>query len=346
MTDNDTSTPLPNAQKHIFRWDLDKTYLETDFDSVRELVRTFLQRPEEKTNVPGADALLRELLYPEGREHRLVSFISGSPQQMRAVLEEKFRIDDIEPDFFILKPNLENLFRGRFRAIRGQIGYKLKALLEVRLKSPLANETLFGDDAEQDALIYCLYDDIVAGRVGRAEVAEILKKGRVYPDVIAQILQLIRENTIAPTVSRVFINLNRRTPTARFSIFGERLIPIHNYFQASLVLFADEALTADSLLRIALDMNQRHRYSASMLANSFQDLVRRQRISSSVARRLADQLMASASALAEATSSELRPDVLTREFTSRLIAISQNAPLLTPSPRIVPDYAKLILKHR
>ena len=46
---------------HIFRWDLDKTYLRTDFETVRDLIKTALQTPEEKVNVPGAVELLREL---------------------------------------------------------------------------------------------------------------------------------------------------------------------------------------------------------------------------------------------------------------------------------------------
>ena len=342
--DDLTATPLDDPPQHIFRWDLDKTYLDTDFDTFGDLIRTFLQKPEDKVNVPGADALLRELLRREGRHQRLVTFISGSPRQMRRVLEEKLRLDGIEPDYFILKPNLRNLLRGRFRALRGQIGYKLKALLTIRLKTPVAPETLFGDDAEQDALIYCLYDDIVAGRVGRAHVAEILEAARVYPDVIAQILQLIRDNRLIPSVSRIFINLNRHTPTATFNPYGPRLVPIHNYFQAALILFADQTLPATPILRIALDMNQRHRYTPAMLANSFQDLIRRRRLDPAAAESLA-QALREAPRPDAAVPSGLRPGALIEEFTSRLEAISDRraAPLL--SDMGVPDYHALVKAH-
>ena len=44
----------------IFRWDLDKTYLQTDFDSVRALLRTAFEGAEAKRTVPGAATLLRE----------------------------------------------------------------------------------------------------------------------------------------------------------------------------------------------------------------------------------------------------------------------------------------------
>ena len=48
--------------RHIARWDLDKTYLRTDFDTLRDLVRTALERPDEKRTNPGASTLMREMV--------------------------------------------------------------------------------------------------------------------------------------------------------------------------------------------------------------------------------------------------------------------------------------------
>ena len=47
--------------RHAYRWDLDKTYLDTHFESLSELVRIPFQDAEDKVNVPGSAALLREL---------------------------------------------------------------------------------------------------------------------------------------------------------------------------------------------------------------------------------------------------------------------------------------------
>jgi len=332
---NDVTTAL-----HIFRWDLDKTYLQTEFDSVSDLLKTFLQEAEDKATVPGADVLLRELLRHEGQD-RLVTFISGSPQQMREVLQEKLRLDGIDPEAFVLKPSLRNLFRGRFRAIKGQVGYKLEALLKVRLVHPGATETLFGDDAEQDAFIYCLYGDIASGRIGRAKVADILKKARVYPDVIDRILLLIRENAVFDSVGRVFIHLDRNTPTSTFNPFGVRLVPIHNYFQAGLVLFNDEILDAPAVLRLALSMSRHHRYTPSMLANSFQDLIRRRRISVKMASRLSEEL--SDIPLPEGLPIGLEPTAMIEEFRRRLRAASGGGTLLDDPG--VPNYLELVDGH-
>ena len=51
----------PRPPKKIYRWDLDKTYLQTEFDTLRQLVRTAMQKAHEKKAVPGAAALIREL---------------------------------------------------------------------------------------------------------------------------------------------------------------------------------------------------------------------------------------------------------------------------------------------
>src|ERR1044071_5039462 len=158
--------PPPRA---IARWDLDKTYLRTDFDTVRDLVRTAIERPDQKRTVPGAAALLREL----GRAGVEIHILSGSPEQLRSRLEEKLRLDGARWASHTLKPNLENILRLRFRALRGQLGYKLPALLRRRCElqrqrdasGELVKEVLLGDDAEADAFVYSLFADVCEGRV-------------------------------------------------------------------------------------------------------------------------------------------------------------------------------------
>ena len=114
--------------RHISRWDLDKTYLRTEFDTVRDLVRTAFERADEKRTNPGAATLLREM----ARAGVSIHILSGSPEQMRRRLEDKLRLDGIVWDSFTLKPNLQNMLRLRFRALKDQLGYKLPALLSAR----------------------------------------------------------------------------------------------------------------------------------------------------------------------------------------------------------------------
>src|SRR5688500_8489017 len=113
-----------DPRRLVFRWDLDKTYLRTEFDTVRDLVRTAFERATMKRTVPGAAALLREI---RAVDPAAIFILSGSPEQMRRVLEEKLRLDGIRWDTFVLKPSLSQLLRGRFRFVKDQVGYKLSS---------------------------------------------------------------------------------------------------------------------------------------------------------------------------------------------------------------------------
>lgn len=286
MTDS-TSSEQQVPVEHIYRWDLDKTYLKTDFDSLRGLIRTAFQRPEDKTNVPGAVALLHELCRPREASRVMVTFVSGSPTQMRDVLMRKFELDGIEPDVLVLKPTLQNILKGRFKAVRGQVGYKLESLLGVRADGPLAPETLFGDDAEQDAFIYSLYADLVGGRIDADRLRDILVEAEVYASPMGRILEMAEALEPRDTVGRIFINLERRTAPGRFTVFGPRVVPIVNYFQAALVLWSDGVMSMDGVLRVAAEMIERDDYGLVELSNSFQDILRRRVVGSEHVDRLA-----------------------------------------------------------
>src|SRR5258705_10112563 len=184
-----TLAPGEQPPRHTFRWDLDKTYLRTEFDSLKDLARSAIETAADKQAFPGATALLRALKQDGNR----ICIVSGSPTQMRQVLAAKLALDGIEYDEFVLKNNLKNILRGRFRALRAQIPYKLPAILRSRIGAAAEHQTLFCDDAEADALIYCLYADLIAGRVSVADLERVLVASRAYEDDIGQILALARD---------------------------------------------------------------------------------------------------------------------------------------------------------
>lgn len=235
----------------VYRWDLDKTYLITDFNSVRGLVRSAIEPAHRKRATPGATALLREL----GREapgwRARISIVSGSPTQMRSVLEEKLRMDGVRWDTLTLKDNLANLKRGRLRAVRDQFGYKLPHLLAGRIGlGEAVRETLFGDDAEIDALVYSVYADAIAGRIGAAELSRIMVAAGSYPDHVVDALSSLRRVGTADAVDRIFIRLDRGRPPADFLPLGSRVVPIRGWFQAALVLFGAGEVDADGVVRV------------------------------------------------------------------------------------------------
>jgi hypothetical protein len=323
----------PRPPRRIYRWDLDKTYLQTDFDSFRQLVRTAFQKAHEKIAVPGAAALIREL---RSQGDTRLCIVSGSPTQMRAVLAEKLKLDGVAFDELVLKDNMRNLLRGRFKALRGQVGYKLPVLLESRADAPVeAEEVLFGDDAEADAFIYSLFADMIAKRVSEGIVDQVLTAAEVYPDDAQRIWRAWKKVERADPVRRIFIHLDRLTPPAHFAEYGPRVVPIFNYFQAALVLAADGHLTAPQVVKVAVEMVQTAGYNLLTLSNSFQDLVRRGFPLAEVATALTQAVQGPSALLA---AFRPVPDIIAA-FTKRLAALG--APPPAPKAKDV-DYLSLI----
>ncbi|MFS8068569.1 MAG: hypothetical protein ACMG6S_19595 [Byssovorax sp.] len=278
MTSSMPAEPSP-IPRLIARWDLDKTYLRTDFDTVRDLVRTAIERPDQKRTVPGAAALLREL----GRANIEIHILSGSPEQLRSRLEQKLRLDGARWASLTLKPNLSNLLRLRFRALRGQLGYKLPALLQRRCElhyqrdaaGALVHEVLLGDDAEADAFVYSLYADICAGVVDGDLLAEIMRRGGAYEDTILDARRYAGYVAKGPVVERILIHLDRQSSPSDFRVFGDRVVPFYNYLQAAFVLHEDGRIPARAVLKVAQDLAFAHNFDSGALARSYLDLSRR-----------------------------------------------------------------------
>jgi hypothetical protein len=271
--------PTSTRPRFVARWDLDKTYLRTDFDTLRDIVRTALERPDQKRTVPGAGALLREL----GRANVETHILSGSPEQLRSRLEAKLRLDGARWASLTLKPNLQNMLRLRFRAVRGQLGYKLPALLwrRAELADPrdaqggLVREVLLGDDAEADAFVYSLYADVCRGVVEAGELADILRLGGAYEDSVREAVRFASYFDRGEVVERILIHLDRQSSPSDFKPFGARVVPFYNYLQAAFVLHEDGRIPAIAVLRVALDLLVSHNFEPEALARSYSDLQRR-----------------------------------------------------------------------
>ncbi|MCB9595669.1 MAG: hypothetical protein H6719_23305 [Sandaracinaceae bacterium] len=272
------------ANRRVYRWDLDKTYLRTEFDTVRDIVRTAFESAAQKRTVPGAAALLREL---RATEPLGIYIVSGSPEQLRRVLEAKLRLDGIAWDGFTLKPQLSNILRGKFRFVKDQVGYKLGVLLESRAHlGPEIDEFMFGDDAEADAFIYSLYSDLCAGRVGADTLAEVLERAGVYEDDLPRIVRLAGKVPRHDTGRRIFIHLDRVSSPDGFEDFGGRVCPFYNYVQPAFVLLGQGAIEPLGVLRVAAELVIHHGFTGDALVASFVDVARRGYVGADAAKKI------------------------------------------------------------
>jgi hypothetical protein len=262
----------------VCRWDLDKTYLLSEFETLRELVRIPFERAEDKVAAPGVAALIRgirETALSRGRSIR-VYFVSASPPQIGRAIRRKLALDGIVYDGIVFKDQLHRLMRGKFRHLREQVGYKLTELLGARRDEPSrAREYLFGDDWESDPLIYSLYADVVARRVDAAALAAVLRAVRVDPPLIERACGLAAGLEPVEAVARIFINLERPTPPAQLRAYGPRLVPTFNYLQTAACLYADDVLSVAGVVRVARSLLEDSAYTPARRANSLADIERR-----------------------------------------------------------------------
>ncbi len=261
----------------IFTFDLDKTYLVTEFEHFWKLVKIPFEKAKQKKNVPGTASLVREL----NKRDAPVFFVSGSPKGMRNVIEEKLHLDGIQFNGLLLKDYGEALKKMKIGKIIDKIGYKLAALLYARMVYPSkANEILFGDDSEYDATIYSLYSDIISGKLYDFQILSILKRWGVYPEEF----DLIREHLIQFNktfknpkfvVRKIFIHLEKKTSPQDHMTFSDKVTPTYNYFQTSLILYKMNHINRQGLFRIISNLTKKYHFNINSFIFSVQDLLSR-----------------------------------------------------------------------
>ena len=264
----------------IFRWDIDKTYLDTEFETFSGLVRTATEKASEKKAIAGAIPLVRMLNQVESSS---LIFLSGSPKQMSKVLRKKFLLDGITVDDIVLKDSLGAIKKGHFRDVKQQVGYKLPALVKSKLQFPESKEEyLFGDNVEEDALIYMCYSLILSDQIVPGQLKKIMKKFGAYDRSFERLYNYIQRLHYGSTVKRIFIRLVDHRLGKKMAGISPFVTPIHDWFQASIVLWEDQVLTDEQFQTLwnepRLQMDQK--------ANLIQDLQLRNLIQSDSAKEL------------------------------------------------------------
>lgn len=264
----------------VYIWDLDKTYLDTSIDSIKGLFMTIFEKSFSKKNMPGTSALLRSLARYR-RKHFSdpefpLFFVSASPPQMESKIYEKFTIDEIHPLGMFYKDNLKNLRPSRFTLLKNQIGYKIQALLQLRVDLNAQVKMLcFGDDSESDVVIYNLFSDICARRLTQAQLSKVLEKFAINTMQIEEILRLQDLVPVQDPVEKIYINLATDTDPEYYSQFGRRTLATYDSFQLALDFVQDQRLSLEELSQIIIDLKTKYNYGEAQILRNFEDLIRR-----------------------------------------------------------------------
>jgi hypothetical protein len=267
----------------VFIWDLDKTYLDTKWETIRGLIRTAFEKGSKKKNIPGAKALVQSMQTQYGASLPLF-FVSASPPQMIKSIYEKLTFDGLKPLGFLSKDNLKNVYPGKFKFLNKQIGYKLQALMELRLRlNKNVKMVCFGDDSESDAVVYSLFSDLCSHRITDREAKDILLSLQVLESRIDLVLELRDMLDSEDPVERVYIHLEADTDPEYYDKFGRRLFVVEDTFQTAVDLYQYDFIKVDDVVSVAKSIIKNYKYySRDQLEKSYDNLFRRNRVSNYV----------------------------------------------------------------
>lgn len=207
-------------------WDIDKTWLDTRFSQLRGMLKIPFEFAIDKQALPGTTALLHALRQgPSEREHRPLYFITASPPFIRKAIERKMLIDGIEFDGITYKDQVEVFRRREFGSLKEHTAFKLGALLLLARAFPRATQVyLFGDDAERDPLLYCMFADICAGRLRGDRLVRTQMQLGALQRYAVDVAELAEQVPARELVHGVHIHLVREPDGGRIREFGSRVI--------------------------------------------------------------------------------------------------------------------------
>jgi hypothetical protein len=229
----------PDWAGDVYVWDIDKTYLDTRFSSLRGLLAIPFELAVDKRALGGTVPLLRALrVGPNVAAPAFAPlyFVSGSPPNLRGVIEQKMMLDGVQPDGIAFKDQFKLLRSGRPRAIKEQVGYKVAALLLLRSELPAgARFHLFGDDVESDMEAFLVFGLVCAGLRG-APLRETLRGHGTAWQEIETIVELASPLPVEPDpVVRVFIHGQTGKLLPRTDL-DPRVVATRAFLQTALVL--------------------------------------------------------------------------------------------------------------
>ena len=247
----------PNYDGPLLLWDIDKTYLNTRFSSLRGLAAIPFEFAIDKEAIPGVVPLIRALRHGPDVSSAITPlyFISGSPPQLRTVVEKKMTLDGVDFDGITFKDQWGLVRSGRVRDVRKQVGYKLKALLLYRqVVSDGARWLMFGDDVEDDANVFLLFGETCAGLRGIA-LQQRLAHHHVHPQDQAEILNLCESIPISrDPVALVCIRQVRHRP---LEASDPRVFATPNYLATALLCAHRGFIRPQAVAAVARGMRRR-----------------------------------------------------------------------------------------
>ncbi len=252
--------------------DIDKTYLETQFETFYQIARIAFESASRKRGVRGASDVLLAARWSHCDTNasaptltpKPLHFVSSSPPQLRAVLEEKLFLDGIDWTSDTFKNQAYNLLKGRVDLLKHHVAYKSAAVLQlISNAQPGASFTLIGDNAEWDAYVYLGIQLFVSERLNADGYRRYLEGAGVDIITAQSIAQTFANNNA--TVTGILI---RNAPNYHFipqPKLTDGVQLFDHYFQAAAALLAWDVIHPRVLWQLVRAFHNRHGITRSEL---------------------------------------------------------------------------------
>ncbi len=248
---------------HVF-CDLDKTYLETEFESWIKMAKIPFESPHDKITVPGASEILELVRWGADPKscvapRSAIHFVSSSPPQLRLALDGKLTLDNLEWSSDTFKNQTYNLRMARIDLLRHHIAYKTKAILDIATRLPNGSKILLiGDNAEYDAFIYTGVRLFLEGRLEKSGLRDWLRGAKVEDSVISQV---VREEMNLPLDLKVLGIYIRSVPgysSSSVSRFDSTWYQFESWLQVAWSLMGHGVIDPMILISIIRDFHNFH----------------------------------------------------------------------------------------
>lgn len=248
--------------------DLDKTYVETEFESWVKMARIPFERPHEKITVPGASEVLQELRWSrvEAAEGQTLKpsvglhFVSSSPPQLRSALEGKLILDNLDWTSDTFKNQSYNLRMARIDLLRHHIAYKTKAILDIVQRIPHDSEVyLVGDNAEYDGFIYTGVKLFLDRLLTVDGLGQWLASAHVEPVVIQQVLrgaEITQER--GSRISGIFIRKLPQYPMVDAVPLSQNIYYFESWIQIAWIWMCRGLISEKSLWKLVRSFHNVH----------------------------------------------------------------------------------------
>lgn len=262
----------------VFVWDVDKTYLDTDFKSLWGLLRIPLEMAIDKRIIPGTAAVLRECRRGPGPRPRQtpIYFVSASPPQLAPVIQRKMLLDGLQPDGFLFKDQLRLALQGRFKQLKHQVEYKLTAHWRLIAELPRdAGLVVVGDDWESDAQVFHLLDAAQRGALEGDRLGAALREAGVRERSIPTMLDLAVQAAGRAQVALAVVILTRGRDPGFAAPYAPPVRTAREALQAAAIFQQAGFLSEAGVARVAERMCAEWGWDGARVRASLSDLATR-----------------------------------------------------------------------